>query len=414
MKQSTHQDKRNFAMTDQIENNTCGNILAEAVEDWASRIVAQDEFNISKHDKRYHPHGYSEGDVCKYRKEAPGCEIRKHYSLIGEGKRIPEMEQSLQEDFKIHPLYATGYDDLYPNGGFNDATASWIHEILKPLPRDIHNANIRTLYEVCTDIKSRHPNFRLLNPKVISWEVKEHVEYYRALSELDDRNKKRTNFMAFGDYYSDDRILVPRYHVFRHEIGHNLATQKIAQDWWRWRVTISEENYNEIIKQKFSEIAFAEEEEAIAEAFAIYSSPVYSQGYLPIGIERIMEAMLNPQGDNPTMDINDTPREGIHPLNDAYSFVVDFWGKEPKDVIRWFDNAVMNYVYFDTHLARGRYILKQYGLPKDWIDAICNAFVDLKWSMSDCQIFIGYYRNTSRTLEEVLKSARRYFYSKED
>ena len=38
-------------MSTNEKSNTCGNILADALEDWAAKIATQDEFDISKHDR---------------------------------------------------------------------------------------------------------------------------------------------------------------------------------------------------------------------------------------------------------------------------------------------------------------------------------------------------------------------------
>ena len=86
--------------------------------------------------------------------------------------------------------------------------------------------------------------------------------------------------------------------------------------------------------------------------------------------------------------MGDKASKTIPPLPDAYTMAIDIWDTPPKDAIRWFDNQVMEYVYFNNHEERGRYILKQFGVPDEWTDTLMKTFPNKKWTVITIQMFV--------------------------
>lgn len=385
-------------------------IVTDVLYAFSAGAISEDEMNLRIHDKRYHPHGFKEGETCKYRLDAPDSEIRKHYAELSKGISVSEMENALKSKFGATIIFATQAEHLESHHGFNEATASWIRDCMSPMSRDIHNKNIRTLFEVCADIQKRHPNFRLMNPKVISWEVQEHVEEYRAVSELDERNVRRTNFMAFGDYYSSQRVQVPRYHIFRHEIGHDLATWEILGMWEKLRDSYSSKTEFKEMVAAISGYAKTNDEEAIAEAFAIYTAPGYIRGLLPRKLEDIIEEMMKstPKSkESSAMDsLSHSPRKGVEPIDDVYYMSLDDFKVHPE--ISWHDNK-KGVVKFNTYEEKLRYALRCYKVPEDWIERFIQEFPGRKWDGMDISEIQYDYRETNKTLDEIIKFYKRWF-----
>lgn len=76
---------------------------------------------------------------------------------------------------------------------------------------------------------------------------------------------------------------------FRHELGHVLTDSKILR---RWRTQIESVYSEDWIRSSISDYATTETVEAIAETFALTTSPMYNAGTLPLRIESIVWTML--------------------------------------------------------------------------------------------------------------------------
>lgn len=83
--------------------------LASALDDLGVGRITLDEFNIVKHDRRYHKHGYNEGNSCKYRDGVEGGKMteasKEYYAKVMNDVSEKDMFAVLPRDFKIHPVY---------------------------------------------------------------------------------------------------------------------------------------------------------------------------------------------------------------------------------------------------------------------------------------------------------------------
>lgn len=401
-------------MSDKTENNTCCHILADALEDWAAKIEAQDEFDISKHDKRYHPHGYSDGDDCKYRDGSLDTP-QEDTIYLSKSRGLDDIEviKKVENTFCVRPIFPKNSDEMFNVYGIKKMDAMNLEVWGNPVRDESALKNIRAFYEVLCTIKERNPKFGLMNPLMFSWDVYEKMRWY-GLSTLDKRDEDYSNYIILSDFDSKGRDTFPIYHSIRHEIGHSLATQDIANQWLKFRLSEFEinEKYEETISQKVSAYALKNDEEAIAEAFACYTAPTYIKGTMPKDAERIIENMLDInalKGVVMDEDIFAKKREGVPKLNPAYMHSVDTFKMDPKDVLRWFDFAKGKYIAFDTNEEKFRYILSCYGVSQEWINAYCKQFNNKKWTENDAWHVMTYYRNTCISLDNALERDKKWF-----
>jgi len=77
---------------------------------------------------------------------------------------------------------------------------------------------------------------------------------------------------------------------FTHELAHNLATSRTADDWYREMVR---GGYGkDWVTKNISRYGSMNDREAISEAFSIYTRPDYKKGKLPSGVESVLESLL--------------------------------------------------------------------------------------------------------------------------
>ena len=386
-------------------------IVAFALDAISEGRITLDEFNILMHDKRYHPEGYKNSSLCKYRADVPNSEVRHYYKHISDVYSSSNIQVLIKEEFGIEPVYAITPEDLCDKFGFHHLDAMNLEDWATPTSYEIYEENLKNLYAVCADIKSRFPKFQLMNPKVISWEMKE-FNFAKAISTLDKRNEDRTNYMAFGDYYTGDRRKEPLYHIIRHEIGHSLATIEVLDKMMSYRCKLGD-NYRARIKLDVSKYAAVHEEEAIAEVFAFYTNPFYVKGALPKELEEIAEYMLNIEPKEVAMDAKDVKvkgRTGILPLNGDYNIILDsFNNDEDSSDIKWYDNALKKIVFFNSHEELFSYVLTMYGVSKEWIDAFILSHPNRKWDLNDVGLVHFKYRYTNEPLSQVIKESKKWF-----
>ena len=397
-------------------------IVASALDDFADGKITWDEVDMRLHDKRYHPHGYKEGDTCKYRDGS--LDIKKdtpvaieHYNSIGEDISLEKTEEWLKNNVVSGIVYATSDDEL-AKGGFHFLDAMNLADWGKPASQEIHEENIKLFYSVASDLVARFPKIPLMRPILTSW-VMNNIEYYRAISTPDKRDENRTNYIALGDYYTGNRKSLDKYHIVRHEIGHSIATFGVLEAWEELANRFqSMEAFLEYARVQISEYAGMDIEETIAESFAIYTAPDYKQGSLPDPVESLVLKMLN--GDisryrerSFAMDAANVKqeREGIEPVDPAYYPIIDTFIPEKEGEIRWLDNK-KGMLTFSSYEERFRHILGVFKVPDEWIDALCRQHPNNKWSIMTAKFAVHIYRNTNTPLDRFLKKTETFFAEK--
>lgn len=388
-------------------------IVASALDDFAAGKITWDEVDMRLHDKRYHPHGYKEGDTCKYRDGSNGPtpdsqEVQETYAQIGQGISFDRVQSYLKSEAGVHVIYADDQTSL-ERGGFNGCDALNFMDWGTPVPKAVHEKNVRMFYEVYKNLVSRFPSFSLMHPYLVSWRFKDE-ENTRALTTLDKQRKVRTNYLALGDNLTEGIAPFNPYHIIRHEMAHSITTTEVAEKADNLIRAIGTSQWIKMMESQVSERATINIEEGIAEIFSVYTEPGYKKGTLDERLESFAEYMLNLKEEGVAMDNRIShEREGLAPLNPVYLVVFDSFEPEPKGVIRWFDNAIRKHVTFDTYEARFRYVLNCFGVPKEWADAFCAQYPNRKWSIIEAQLVIRECRNATTPLRDAIERAQEWF-----
>ena len=389
--------------------------VASALDELAEGRITLDEFNMQIHDKRYHKHGYKDGDVCKYRnhRDKDSLQDNTFYAGLGNGVQLDDAIKWLKKHVVSRIVYAKTAREFAAQG-FSDVEALNFPLWGTPLNEEQHERNLILFYEVCSDLISRYPKIPFMRPVLTSWRMNNEEEC-RAFSTLDKRAGNKTNYIVLGDYYTGARKALEKYHIVRHEIGHSIATFGVLEKWQEFAVRFQQRDaFSKYSNDHISEYASVGIEEAIAEAFAFYTAPSYVHGSLPQEIEELVEKMLS--GEIPerstrsfAMDSKDshTMREEIEPVDPAYYVIFDSFKPEPEDVIQWFD-AKRGMLKFDTYEERFRHILGVFKVPKEWTDALCVQHPNNKWSVGAAQFVVYIYRETDTPLDKFLKKTETY------
>ena len=385
-------------------------VVASALDACAEGQMTWDEFDISKHDKHYHKHGYNEGDSCKYRDGGEGGKMteasKEYYAKVMNDVSEKDMFAVLPRDFKIHPVYASSADELYSKHGFNYGTALELQEKGEPESIDVFDDNLEAFYSVVSDFKRRYPNLAFFPAKLIAWKFKDG----EAWSTVDDRRRGPTRYIALGNIFKSTTAPSP-YHVIRHELGHNLATFDILGKWESTKKKFkSVDAYNSAV-QKMSNYAKGDTDEALAEAFAFYTDPFYKKGTLPEAFEDFVEEMIEFSAKNKelvAMDEAKKKREGVEPIDDIYYVICDTFKVYDGPEIRWFDNK-KGTIKFYSYEEKFRYALKVYKVPDEWIDRFIEEFPQRKWTDADIHSIQYEYRETTESLEDLIAFYKKWF-----
>ena len=101
-------------------------------------------------------------------------------------------------------------------------------------------------------------------------------------------------------------------------------------------------------------------------------------------------------------------RAGVEPIDPVYYIVFDSFKPEPTDVIQWFD-AKRGMLKFETYEERFRYILGEFKVPKEWVDALCRQHPNNKWDLLSVDIVKWVYLYTNTPLDKFLKKTETCF-----
>ena len=156
--------------------------------------------------------------------------------------------------------------------------------------------------------------------------------------------------------------------------------------------------------------ATRDEEEAIAEAFAFYTSPDYKKGTFPKCLEDFVEDMIKssskPKESTSMDEYRNKSREGVEPIDDIYYVSIDDFKIHPE--ISWFDNK-KGLVRFKTYEEKLRYALACYKVPEKWIERLIAEFPEHKWNGHDIGDIQYRYRETSESLEDLIAFYKKWF-----
>ena len=387
-------------------------IVASALDDFAAGKITWNEFSMQMHDKRYHPHGYKEGDTCRYRDRertggVPSKAAKDYYDEVLSSLEDKDALSVLPKRYGIEPVYATTADDLYRKHDFTLGVAMDIEERGAPVSVEVHKQNTDAFLSVVSDLRSRYPGFTLFPSKLISWKL----NIGDGQSSVDDRSRGRTTFIALSDIF-ESTIAPSPYHVIRHEIGHNIATVEVRQRWLDIMEKCgSPEGYRDLAL-KISTYAATHEEEAIAEAFAFYTNPGYNEGTLPSVVEEFVQKMISDackRKERFGMDNAEIKRrEGVDPIDDIYYVSIDDFKVYEGPEIRWRDNK-RGVLKFGSYKDMFEYAMGCYKVSEDWTRRFIAEFPSHKWTANDIDDVQFRYRETTQSLDDIVAFYKKWF-----
>ena len=146
-----------------------------------------------------------------------------------------------------------------------------------------------------------------------------------------------------------------------------------------------------------------DEEEAIAEIFALYTDPLYKKGTMPKGFENLAETMLgnNPSLKGVTMDkgISDKDMLKIHPL---YLWRVETTETPPDEKYSWYDARAAKYISFKTGAEMLRYALPIFQIRQENVERIINAHPNREWDSWDISCIVNSWLYLHKSIDEII------------
>lgn len=373
------------------------------------------------HMERYHPHGIKEGDTCKYldgglaSHESPSGNpsINKREPSQGEippYKGIKKIEQEISNLCGAKCYFAESDLNLYRIFGADVGSANILSILGKPVSRETYEQNIRAFLQAIKHIKGIAPHFNLNKAKIIPWNMFQTKKWY-AHSSLDCRKDVITRLITLGPIFDAP---ISEYgdkdshsqHIIRHEIGHNLSSDVVCALFRLMRSNLSpekKEKFNKGILKLDYIGARRDEEEAIAEIFALYTDPLYKKGTMPKGFENLAETMLgnNPSLKGVTMDkgISDKDMLKIHPL---YLWRVETTETPPDEKYSWYDARAAKYISFKTGAEMLRYALPIFQIRQENVERIINAHPNREWDSWDISCIVNSWLYLHKSIDEII------------
>ena len=369
-----------------------------------------EDVDIGIHNQRYHPNGLNENTHCKYRSithlgQTPVSDAL-HYDRIKEGIELEGAKQYLWDTNGVECHHIHGGVELMEKFMFHPTNAKVYDTMGTPVSEEVYKENVCKFFAVVKDINTRIGHIPFDSLIFLPFQIKG----THGVSSLDIRvGTTHESFMSIGDlshvmlsdrvFHHDDERLP--YDIIRHEIGHNLATDEVYKAWVAYADSLGDK-YKETIAKTVSEYATSAEDEAIAEAFSIVTSPDYA-GTLPKEIEHIVSLMFGVKGLENQMTMDERPHEGRKPdgINPLYFASFDFIDMDGEG-IQWYDRAKGKYVSFKSYAEKIQYGLECYKIPAALIEALLNI-PDKKWDAGDIQSIAMAYYTLGKSPDEIIK-----------
>lgn len=371
------------------------------------------------HIKRYHPHGFKEDSTCKYlQSKAPFKEKSYETEELIENQeteilesQAKEIESKIYNTFGVKCYYAKSDIALYSIFQGDIGTANMLSIFGKPVSLSQYVRAVTVFWEAATQIKAKHPTFKLQNPIFIAWDEFDTLKWH-AHSTLDKRKPVVTSFIALGNL---DRVKAQQpnteaydivQHVVRHEIGHNLSTDLILALFHVMRYDLkgeAKEKFEKGILGLSYKRARVDEEEAIAEIFAKYTAPNYAKGSMPAGFENLAEAMLGNNKSNRgiTMDKGISDKDLLK-INPIYMMRVETFEDPPEGKISWYDQRLAKYIIFESGEDLVRYVLPIFQFKQPDIERILRAYPGREWNAWDVNWMVGSWIYLDKSIDQII------------
>lgn len=383
-------------------------------------MAAEEKGKMPKgHMERYHPHGIHEGDTCKYKsggtENSKITEIEKadkYYRDFSFSGAIEDAGKRLLHEVGAQCVYTPTKESLKYMFGADALTAELLCLAGKPISPEHYEHNIRVFYEICMALKKSYPTFGFDKTLVFGWDLYDAKKWF-ASSTLDKRLHVRTRYISFGNISKIktqyDSSFDAERHLIRHEIGHNLATQEIVEEFKRIIPKEGDKDWSEFknaVLQFPNKAARRDGEETIAETFAVVTDPFYKKGLLPEYMENIVQRMLNPnkeqQGVVMDSGISKTDLQRIHPM---YLLRFDNIPEPPAGKIAWYDPKLGEYRTFKTHDEMMRTVLPIFQMKEVDIDRILKAKKNegRKWTSWSISMILMDWLYLDKSIEEIIE-----------
>lgn len=449
------------------ERSVTSDEIADAFWEQYLKGAAEDKaVNMAQHMKQYHPHGFTENSTCKYypnlnknkcREKSEGASqtTSTQKGNETEGASLDALKLKLWNDFGVASIFASSKEDL------KQANFAWFDRVDfctrgNPISPSEQRASTEKFYEVCRQIKSRHPKFMLDLPFFVPWSFDEingagrsspdrrilrsDQDFCRMHNISLELCKQRECYISVGDLADIGTGYSPNFHtqetfgedVIRHEIGHNLATREVMTKWLTVKHKLEdlalakakdpakvESIVTNTIAQQISEGAALNDEETMAEIFSIYTHPQYKKGILAPVLEDIAETMLSQhyEGSHSKQFTLDEQKKGVKEIEIpqwwqralGYNTSIFSTAARPQGEknLMWFDQWDGKWHVFSDHAEMMRYVLDAYGFEQKDIEQILKGIPNARW---DAMLLWNIKNDYSWNKESVDKIIEKYKY----
>lgn len=380
---------------------------------------SQDE-SMSGHDKRYHPHGYHKGDKCEKRDSLERVDDISSIGVISEDEYYKPIVESftpdtargwLWENCGIECVHLLDANELHTDLMFPSSEVTMFKGLGQPISENAFAQDCVLMGAVCKDLSDRFGKIPFDSPLFIPFDFSQSLGWY-AMSTTDRRDKDmKENYISLGDIELDRKILGEKTfpYILRHEIGHSLTTQEITREFQTIKTSIIDkegtDRYIRHVRERLGGFALKNDDETVAEAFAVYTSPSYRHRTLHQELERFVETMLHPKNSSSrgtTMDAQSS-NTSLPVVNPVYLIVGDSFNDRYENGLSWFDMGEQKTIEFQTYADKARYILSKNGVSTEIIETVLSRFPTREWNCSEIVAIRNLYRYCGCSAEEICK-----------
>ena len=453
------------------ERGVTSDEMADAFWEQYLKGAAEDKaFNMAQHMKQYHPHGFTENSTCKYLPNLNKVLKKSEEVKTSSGKSVPYYSEAfdgisygrakewLSDEIGVETVRAESLESLSMID-FAPADYAIFARDGEPITQEMHERVTKVLYCVCKDLKERFPTFRLAMPLFVPWNFQKvdgggasspdrrrSKEFERLCDELliskNDLNARRREcYLSLGTtdtegwsspYYHTKENFI--FDVMRHEIGHNLATRQVYDEWQALYERVTKKTAIHLgapeesksvrdavkgfIAAKLNPAVVDSPDEIIAEIFSIYTSPDYEEGSLPRQMERIAGLMLIQYDGKSieemmTMDSKEKEKKVDLPesLVKASVYLTNFdpIPLKPKgDKICWWDKAIGKWRTYDSYTAMAKDAFSKFGIDKPFIEEVVSGLQGIEWDTGLLYEVWGLW-GERKSAKDIIAKYKNYF-----
>lgn len=372
--------------------------------------------DMEKHNRRYHPHGFTDHTKCKYRGYGQGTspngdEHGNSFNYQSFASPV-EARKWLLENTGIEAFHITSPRQIITDFGFSPDLMQTFIVCGDPVSEETYDFDCLVFASVCKDIKTRFGDVIFPPAAFLPYNFFNKIRK-RGYSSLDRRHGYDC-FISIGDFTGIEETAFGHsveafpFDVARHELGHSMATE-LAYSRFNG---LTEKDWNPEALAKNNMImpwSVDDLEESLADLFSVRIGPLYRQGSLPREIEDFLVSMLY-QKENTAggLTMDEIPRKPRHDDKLPFQYKVGVFPlpPPPNGEIAWLDRETWKYVVFNTHEDMFRYAMGKMAIPVDLQNRLIDECSDRKWSRRDTGIVKTLYYG-GWNYDEIVESIKR-------